>query len=98
MASLTQGHLHRNGDIDFPLWVKAVGGILAICTPLGLTLMGWLAITVVEMKTDLKYAAQDKWSKTDHIAYSTAQQERDNRQNERILVIEKTIDTIHGRR
>lgn len=94
MTNSAQAHIdQRTGDIDFPLWVKVIGGILGVCTPLGLTLMGWLSLTVVEMKSDLKYATQDRYTGEQHRLYAEGQSERDQRQNDRLTELER----LHGR-
>ena len=96
MTTPSQGHLdQRTGDIDFPLWVKAVAGILAVCTPLGLSLVGWLTVQVVEMRSSLDHLGTDRLTKTEFLLYMRIQDTKDLRQNERISNIEQ--DLLSGR-
>lgn len=86
----TNAHMDRKtGDIEFPLWVKLLGGILSVCTPLGLTLVGWLTVAVVRIETRLDIATGDRYTGTEHALFADAQRERDLRQNDRIAELER---------
>lgn len=92
MTSPTQGHYNeKTGDFDFPLWAKVVAGVLAICAPLGIMLASWLTVAVIEMRTEIRFLVADKFTRSEFVAYSTNQSERDSAQNERL----KTLEEYH---
>lgn len=89
---MSEGTAHFNastGDISFPMWIKVVGGIMSVCTPLGIMGMAWLVVAVIRIDERLTYATEDRYRASEHELYAEGQSERDQRQNERIAELER---------
>ena len=90
MTRAGQAHLDKHtGDIDFPLWAKVIAGLVSVSLPLLFAALSWLTVEVVTLRTELKYAVADKFTRTEFITYLNVQAERDAMQNKRLDLLEQ---------
>lgn len=90
--------ISRSGEIDFPLWVKALAWVIGLCIPIGFAAMLWtgnlmwaMNDRMTRMETKLEAAASDRYPATEARAQNELLQLQIDRNTENVELLQDRL-------